>query len=201
MCAIIASFNIHTFNDLYQLNSYRGNLTYSIAKFYNDNLDKIKLNSIKRDKGIMPSLVTDEGMYYLGHSQAPTTQHSYIHPAVYGKAMLWHNGIIKQKQIDKDTWDTEWMLSKIYDFGFKTISDMDGTFACIMYNGSELFVFRNEISPLFYNDDLDFSSTKFKESESLPPNSVFKLELKDKKLIKIAKFTTKENPYYFAEVE
>ena len=70
-----------------------------------------------------------------------------------------------------------------------------------MYNGSELFVFRNEISPLFYNDDLDFSSTKFKGSISLPPNSVFKLGIKDKKIIKITEFTTKENPYYFAEVE
>ena len=201
MCAIIASFNIHTFNDLYQLNSYRGNITYSIAKFNDDNLDNIKLNYIKRDMGVMPSLDMNEGMYYIGHSQAPTTQHSYIHPAVYGKAMLWHNGIIKQKEIESDTWDTQWMLNKIYDYGFRTLSEMDGSFACIMHNGVELFVFRNEISPLFYNDELDFSSTKFKGSTSLPPNSVFKLGLKDKKLIKIAEFTTKENPYYFAEVE
>lgn len=201
MCAIIASFNIHTFNELYQLNSYRGNLTHSIAKFTNDHLGNIKHTSLVRAQGEMPPLKEDEGLYYVGHSQAPTTQHSFIHPAVYGKAMLWHNGIIKQKELKVNAWDTEWMLHRIYDYGFRTLSDMDGTFACMMYNGSELFIFRNEISPLFYNDQLDFSSTKFKGSEPLPPNSVFKLGIKDKKMIKITEFTTKENPYFFMEAE
>ena len=199
MCAIIASFNIHTFNELYQLNSYRGNLTHSIARFTNDHLGNIKHTSLVRAQGEMPPLKEDEGLYYVGHSQAPTTQHSFIHPAVYGKAMLWHNGIIKQKNLSEGTWDTQWLLEQVLDYGWSSLSRIDGTFACIMYNSGELFVFRNEISPMFYDKDMNFSSTKTEYTTSLPPNRVFKINLKYKQITPVAYFETKENPYYIPE--
>ena len=124
-----------------------------------------------------------------------------IHPAVYGDYLLWHNGIVKQKEITADTWDTNWLLQRISDYGWSSLSRVDGTFACVMHNGIDIFIFRNEISPMFIDKDLNFSSTKFEGSESLEPNKVFRVNLLTKSLTPIAYFDTMENPYYFAESE
>ena len=68
-----------------------------------------------------------------------------------------------------------------------------------MYNDGELFVFRNEIAPLFYDTNLNFSSTKFEDSMALPADMVFKIDLKHRKITPIAFFETMENPYYIPE--
>jgi hypothetical protein len=59
-------------------------------------------------------------------------------------------------------------------------------------------MFRNEISPLFYNEQGDISSTKFENSISLDANKVLTFDpLSDNMFNVVAEFTTKENPYYF----
>jgi hypothetical protein len=113
--------------------------------------------------------------------------------------MLWHNGIIKQKNLSEGTWDTQWLLEQILNYGWSALSRVDGTFACIMYNSGELFVFRNEISPLFIDDRFNISSTKYEGSVSLTPNRVWKLNFETKYLDVVAYFETKENPYYIPE--
>jgi len=204
MCAITASFSQHKLTDLYRLNAYRGESSYSVTML-TFNEDKVRLGILMQDWNKMPeNLIKDiasgEDMFYIAHSQAPTSNANNIHPAVYGDCMLWHNGIIKQKNISEGTWDTQWLLEQIINYGWSALSRIDGTFACIMYNGGDLYVFRNEISPMFYDKDLNFSSTKVEFTESLPPNKVFKINLKYKQLSPIAYFETMENPYYIPEI-
>jgi hypothetical protein len=113
--------------------------------------------------------------------------------------MLWHNGIIKQKTLTQGTWDTEWLLERVLDYGWSALSRVDGTFACVMYLSGSMFVFRNEISPLFVDKDLNISSTKLPGFESIKPNVVFKMDITNKVLQEEAYFETMENPYYIPE--
>lgn len=203
MCSIIASFDPDKLKELYRLNAYRGELSYSLASFELKNHSP-RLGILFQDKGKMPAVLIEEqkhntGQFFVAHSQAPTTQSKNIHPAVYGDCLLWHNGIVKQKSLPPETWDTNWMLEQITYYGWSTLSRIDGTFACIMYYAGDLFVFRNEISPMFYDRELNFSSTKFENSFSLPPNQVFKIDLENKGLYNEAYFQTFENPYYIPE--
>ena len=204
MCAITASFSIEKLKELYKLNAYRGELSYSLTTFDNDDTGRTHVGVLLQDEGKLPDLVLDTfidqpGRFYVAHSQAPTTDTKNIHPAAYGDALLWHNGIIKQKTLSSDTWDTAWLLENIIDYGWSSLSRVDGTFACIMYWGGELFVFRNEISPLFVDSKLNFSSTKFEGSQSLDPNRVWKINLESGFLDTVAYFETFENPYYIPE--
>ena len=199
MCSIVASFDKEKLKELYKLNAYRGELSYSLTTFQ----PGLKIGIMMQDGGKMPEFLIDcvlvsSGDYIVAHSQAPTTDTNNIHPAVYGDIMLWHNGIIKQKSMPEDTWDTQWLLEQIVYYGWSSLSRIDGTFACIMYNNDHLYVFRNEISPMFYDKNLNFSSTKFEGSEPLEPNKVFLLNLEHKQLSTVAFFQTHENPYFFA---
>jgi len=122
MCAITGSLYKNKLKDLYALNAYRGELSYSLASF-RPTKDKVVFQTLFQESGKMPdtlidSLPTTEGDFMIAHSQAPTTDSKNVHPAVYGDAMLWHNGIIKQKNILAGTWDTEWLLENIIDYGW-----------------------------------------------------------------------------------
>lgn len=200
MCAITGSFTKHKLKDLYRLNTYRGELSYSLCTIrYAGKVTE--LGTLMQDNYKMPDTLIDSlpvhgNTFYIAHSQAPTTSTNNIHPAVYGDTLLWHNGIIKQKGLNGSEWDTHVLLQSIVDYGWSSLSRIDGTFACMMYRGDGLFVFRNEISPMFYDDELNFSSTKFENSKSLDPNKVFKIDLVNKILQPVAYFETLENPYY-----
>lgn len=205
MCSIVASFDKEKLKELYVSNSYRGQLSYSLCRFFpNEKQKRVELGALYQDEGIMPMGLIEmahstEESFFVAHSQAPTTDTKNIHPAAYGNAMLWHNGIIKQKSISEGTWDTLWLLEQITNYGWSSLSRIDGTFACVMYIDSKLYAFRNEISPLFIDINLNISSTKFPRSESLKPNIVFEINIVDKKFDPVAYFTTHENPYYIPE--
>lgn len=200
MCGIFASFNKERLKELYEINRYRGEINYSLSSF--DIEDNVRLRSLVRHEGKMPDDAVDKflivtGDYMVGHIQAPTSQSTSIHPAEYEGCLLWHNGIIKQSVLQGSPWDTQWMLEKLAVKGVSELSSFDGTFACIMYASKGLFVFRNEISPMFIDDELSISSTKFQGSRSLEPNTFFEIDLSNRTLTALYKFTTKENPYYF----
>ena len=78
------------------------------------------------------------------------------------------------------------------------MSEVDGTFACMLNHDNDMFIFRNEISPLF-KDGSSFSSTKFEGSEPVIPNKMWKLDYGTGVLEEMWKFETKENPYHFGE--
>jgi hypothetical protein len=194
MCAIFGSKDKDKFIELADLNSYRGQHSFSIAQFDQDS----NLLSLIKKEGEFDSdfNLFDDCFYLIGHTQAPTTQSSKIHPCEKNDSMLWHNGIIKQFVLDEHNWqgwDTEFLLDNL-----DSLSEINGSFACVHYQNSVLQLFRNEISPLFYDYDLNISSTKFKDCVSLRPNVFVELNLKNQSIDRInQEFTTKENPYYF----
>lgn len=203
MCAITASFSKEKLKELYTLNTYRGELSYSLSTF-EAHSHQVRWKVLLQDSGRMPDRLIDAlsintSTYMVAHSQAPTTNATDIHPAAYAGAIMWHNGIIKQSTIPADTWDTHWLLSRIVDYGWSALSRVNGTFACIMFKDNYLYVFRNEISPLFIDDELNISSTKFDNSFPLAPNTVFRIDLQTKHLYTECTFSTFENPYYFPE--
>ena len=206
MCAITASFTKKKLLELYKLNAYRGERSHSLTTFDHDNDNRVRLGVLFQEEGPLDE-VTLNAMhdiperYFVAHSQAPTQQTNNIHPASYEHALLWHNGIVKQKSIPEGIWDTQWMLENICNYGWSFLSRVDGTFACIMYKDSNLYIFRNEISPLFIDSNYNISSTKFEGSKSLPPNMVYKLDIKDKRMTIEAAFETMENPYYIPEYQ
>ncbi len=208
MCSLIGSFSIDTYKELYELNAYRGTLTSSFTVIDEDS-EIVTLNRFNNPERMFEVIDNtlfhgDTGCYFLGHSQAPTTSASGVHPAEIAETLLWHNGIIKETEIKRwneklgtdFVWDTELLLNIINIYGHTGLSDVDGTFACVLSHDKNFFVFRNAIAPLFYDDQLNISSTKFKGSKPVPPHKVFRLNLETRSLEDTQhNFTTKNNPY------
>lgn len=154
--------------------------------------------------------------YQLVHIQAPTAEGNTIHPAFIDKdpgwpVCIWHNGILKEHTIARlqremntdEPWDTALIgrgltlrqrASNVEQSKF--LSGLDGSYACFYRNGPYLFVFRNEIAPLFVDKDLNFSSIKFKGSNSIEPGIVFQVNFQYNRLDGTdVRFSTANNPY------
>lgn len=215
MCSIIGSSNIIKLKELIQLNLYRGNSTFSITEI------DIKTNKIKSVNKFLSNYVDDKldiyknmnNIYYIVHIQAPTNScglnEENIHPAYYKKYnnYLWHNGIILQKDInflsnkyftgEKYYWDTKILIDLLSEHKFKVLDDIEGSFACLFHNNENLYMFRTTSCPLFIDKELNISSTKFDNSESIEVGKVYKLDIKQKNFFIIKDFTCKDNPYFF----
>tara|TARA_R110000772_G_scaffold2311_7_gene8005 strand:- start:3754 stop:4380 length:627 start_codon:yes stop_codon:yes gene_type:complete len=204
MCGIFASFNRETFLKLLKLNKARGCYSYSYSTYdVGGYLDVERKAFGEFDE----SLVTKDGVYHIGHVQAPTTADvgsDNIHPSIYKDSHLWHNGILKEDTIEQlklllhlpqTNWDTE-LLNRWFSQQ-SHLSNIDGTFSCLRYNSGYMFLFRNEISPMFMNEDWDLSSVKFEGAKPTRPNTVWLMDFNTHDLINVDNFTTKENPYYF----
>lgn len=209
MCAIIGSFSIEKLKELVELNSYRGNHSFSFGEY---DLETKEFRQLRKSFGEfnLGGLLIRNNCYYIAHIQAPTTQaisHNNIHPSEYEGSLLWHNGILKEDFINhlqeefntNEEWDTHLMHKYIkYIGGYEVLDSINGTFSCLMnFTTGDWRLFRNEISPMFMDDDLNISSTKFENSYPTPPNQVLEIDFDNKKLIKLHEFTTFENPYYF----
>ena len=206
MCAIVGSFDRDKFEELIELNTYRGNHSFSLAEY---DINNAKINLIEQSFGYFDYSLLDNittGNYIIGHVQAPTTDSKdkeSIHPSIIDNTYLWHNGIIKENCIEeiqtvlssKIKWDTK-LLHK-YILEDKNLSNIDGTFSCLYSNGSGLYLFRNEISPMFIDNKFNISSTKFEESTSTHANNLFIIDFHNFELITKKEFLTKENPYFF----
>jgi len=218
MCAIIGSYNFETLLELVKLNSYRGSHSYSLS-LLNTTTGILSIHKKGFGSPNMSNFYIPKNTYGIVHIQAPTTEEKTfdsIHPAIittkykqWPDCALWHNGIIKAEVIkDKSahlrtTWDTMQILLTLKgtDNDWSKLSTFDGTFSCLMYDRERLsmYVFRNEISPLFIDKEMNISSTKFEGSEETCPNVVLRMDFNYNKLINVGSFTTVENPYYFAE--
>lgn len=212
MCALIGSYDPDKFYELYQLNSYRGALTSSLATINREGV----LSLIGRWSGesIERHHLDDipPGDYIIGHSQAPTTLMSGIHPAESGEYKLWHNGILKTHavrdlalvydplRVYNNLWDTELLARAIEMEGHECLSRIDGTFACFMHNPDGLFLFRNALSPIFKDEYQNVSSTKFAGSSALKPGILFKFNPFDGVFEPTEyTFTTFNNPYFLKD--
>lgn len=207
MCSIFGSFSKEKLVELAELNKYRGQHSYSYSYFYGGTTGT-EVN-ITKSLGELPidEIKIPKGAYCVAHMQAPTTDNKtieFVHPAYKGGKLLWHNGIIKDhwvksamKEYNVDnSWDTYLILHKYMTTG--TLDNIDGTFSCVYFGNGSLQLFRNEISPMFIDEDYNISSTKFEGSKSLEPNVIWELR-PGKGLNKIGSFKTVENPYFFMD--
>lgn len=206
MCAIVGSFSKTKLKELIELNSYRGNHSYSLSEY---DVKTGEARVLARELGEFNFNLINEltpSRYYIAHTQAPTTGEQSIeniHPFKFNNSLLWHNGIIKEDCIlemqdkleTKQGWDTA-LLSE-WVFYSRDLSEVDGTFSCVKYIYNNLYLFRNEISPMFIDGEWNISSTKFENSTSTPPNEVLYMDFDSKELKSVRSFTTKENPYFF----
>ena len=204
MCGIFCSFNVDTFNELAILNQYRGNVNHSISGLTLPSTNMLYVNRFNEPYNPVTDL--NGADYLIGHIQAPTGQYengTNIHPTVCEDELLWHNGILKEFEIERlqikhntmVNWDSFLLLKEISQ-NVENLSTIDGSFAGLFYsNEKELFIFRNVLAPLYYDVDLNISSTKFKNSVLLTPNIVFKVCFKSMCFIQTKLFETKNNPY------
>ena len=215
MCSISASRNKEELLKLVELNRYRGEESHSATQFKYQKGEGFQVRRQQKSYGPFDiNLLEKDWDYCIVHQQAPTSKEvnntdlatgRFIHPAQNEKSFLWHNGIIKEGKFEGD-WDTEWLFDLTLDDLKKSplkrfeakISEADGTFACMMYHDNNIFVFRNEISPLFSKGST-FSSTKFEDSIPVQPNTMWRLDYDIAVLEEKWKFSTKENPYHFGE--
>lgn len=210
MCAIMGSFSKDKLLELIELNSYRGSHSFSFSTY---DIQTSALHVHLREYGKINfddiQLFNDE--YGIVHIQAPTTEatsSSNIHPSKDEKyrTYLWHNGIIKADYVKKlqekfgvDTaWDTE-LLHQAVNEDMNNLNEIDGSFSCLWYGLDNLHLLRNDISPMFIDDQFSISSTKFKGSRATQANKVIMMDLLEGKLYNVHSFKTVNNPYFFGE--
>jgi len=218
MCAIIGSSNVDVLEEFVRLNSYRGSHSYSISLF-NKTTGILSVMEKKLGRPSLNSFTLPANSYGIIHIQAPTTDgktQEFIHPAMlitkfesWPEQALWHNGIIKDSIVKENiskwntSWDTMQILKSLHNTNnrWTELNKFDGTFSCLYYDRADLgmHIFRNEISPMFIDDNFNLSSTKFEGSKETEPNKVFKLNFTNNTLKEVGKFSTVENPYFFAE--
>ncbi len=209
MCSISGSFSKEKIVELCELNKYRGEHSHSIS-YYNP-VEKIFL-WVDRNLGPIDysRINIPEGYYCIVHQQAPTTENTtkeFIHPAQIGGSLLWHNGILKPGIIDvlqkltgfvNNSWDSYLLLCYIYNYGLRAFNPIEGSFSCLYYDvrEPELYLFRNRIAPMFYDDNMNISSTKFDDCTSLPAESVFTFKPDKYEILSTGiVFETLNNPY------
>ncbi len=206
MCSISGSFSLQKLSELVELNRYRGEHSHSFS-IYDVNKKKF-IGTIRQLGPIdMSTVCLPLGCYGIVHQQAPTTENKSmdtVHPAQKNENVLFHNGILKPKEIkrlkkkhkSKSTWDTELLLLDLIKEGVPL--NIDGSFSCVYYDGNgELFLFRNSIAPMFEDSDLNISSTKFTGGNAIRPDTMYRMNFEDKKLDTTKrKFITMENPYW-----
>jgi glutamine phosphoribosylpyrophosphate amidotransferase len=200
MCALFGSPNKELFLELSKLNSYRGNHSYSVSTYDFESVD-VYVKALGEFE--MPDI---EAPYYIGHTQAPTTEAkstSSIHPSVVEHSYLWHNGIIKERQVKKwqgllntlEPWDTKLLHHQLYCGNVTDVlSKADGSFACVWFINDTLYLFRNANCPLF-TDGMSYSSTKFNGSYPIDCDIIYKLT--DQGVTKTdIRFETAQNFYW-----
>jgi len=196
MCSIFGSYDVAEFNELANLNSHRGQHSFSTATYDGEVLDVIE-----KSLGKFKSQELDTGNLYIGHVQSPTTNArsiTSVHPSVIDDTLLWHNGIIKEKQLRKWNYHSKWdtaCLHKYISSGLDKLGDVDGSFACVYYKEGKLYIWRNENCPMFVNGS-SFSSVKFKNAVRIEADIVYKLD--GKNWVKTDKVFTTINKFYWS---
>lgn len=214
MCSIVISTDENEAKELVHLNKYRGTHSFSVTIIDENFRIVSQIKSLgELDEDLIK--IGDDQLVII-HQQAPTTSgktQEFIHPDIIDNNHLWHNGIIKDITCERiarslvvdnaklANWDTHLIHCQLVQTS--NLNNIDGSFAlAFLKEHNYLRVARNEIAPLYMSKN-SLSSTKFKNSISIPPNIVYDLIMEDKSLYLIEepemKFETINNPYYFIE--
>lgn len=198
MCSIIASYSKNKLEELVDLNQFRGNFSFSYLEFENDKLNQPTKKFGPYDKNI----INDNFNYKISHLQAPTggliQDINRIHPTTINNSKLYHNGIITprgikflQNKLNSDeTFDT-WLLHKAIEvFGFEILSEIEGLFSCLYIKDDKIFIFRTKHGKLYIDEEMSISSERFENSKCINHDTVYELDLINKKVNIINKFKT-----------
>jgi len=210
MCSIIGSFSKDKFKELVILNQKRGLFSYSFLVLDPETLLTVSLTQGFGGFDISEIDKAPNNMFYLGHTQAPTggliKDYSRIHPAQIDNMFLFHNGIIKQKDVKRlqqkymtnNGWDSMLMLEDINSNTLiHTLNTIDGSFACV-FNDTETFsIFRSAAGTLFIDDYLNISSVFFNGSERIKKDTIYTVKFKEKLILESETFKSKSNPYFY----
>jgi hypothetical protein len=212
MCSIIGSFSKDKLLELVKLNSSRGEFSHSLTTIDPNTLE---CNTIKNFGSFNEELLqhVSESDYLLAHNQAPTggliKDEGRIHPAVIGDLSLWHNGMLKSKEIKRLNtkyctyiqWDTMLMLQSITEDGIiPSLRNMDGSFACVLIEEFKSFkIFRNQSSPLYIDDNMNISSRGFEGSKMLAMNYMYNGNFAKRCFERQDHFLNKNAPYFFTD--
>jgi glucosamine 6-phosphate synthetase-like amidotransferase/phosphosugar isomerase protein len=210
MCSIVGSFDRQMFEDLIKLNETRGSFSHSFTVI---NPDDHTMSTVKNWGPFGFSLLNGvtPGHYMLGHCQAPTggmiKDEARIHPYVTNGIRLLHNGIImpsSMKLINTElnaeyTWDTQAICEYMMISGTidpNRLNSIEGSFACVVIDDdANIKIFRNAIAPLFYDSNINISSTAFNGSLSTISNMVYKLDIVNSVMHRESLFNNTYNPF------
>lgn len=215
MCGLFASADPIKLENLFNLNYKRGQkgVSQNGFSFFDDNALIWESRNESKRLEIDPKFLSEFNIF---HVVAPTTAELNFHPAVReaqdheseGFTALWHNGILKQDTIDNlrkndddPTWDTQLLVNRLHylDDEEETrefLESLDGSFACFLLKNSQLFIFRNQLSPLFFDNMLNFSSVKFGFCQPVPAGVVWFVDFEKRQLVDSGiHFETKNDPY------
>jgi len=201
MCSIIGSFKKKKLIELIEQNQFRGLFAHSYTLY-----DVLSMSILYQRKifGTFDFDIIDdekENVYYICHFQAPTggihDDLNKIHPTKIGNSYLFHNGLIKRKSIqylqkkyntpsDFDTYLLHNLLPEWHE-----LSEIEGLFSSLYIDQSGFYLFRSKHGKLYIDDDFNISTEQFKKSLCIHYDTVYKLDLQQKSMIEIAKFTTK----------
>lgn len=182
MCGIALSVDPIQLDELVKLNTPRGARVHSVARINQDNV----LTWLTKEPGPLESVsraYEGLGSLVVTHQQAPTSEAGMLaHPANLMGKYLWHNGVVKQAQLDyfklttklRSEWDTQLLLSAIDQNG-DVPPIVDGSFACLLLSHNILWAFRNEIVPL-YASDRSISSVPFEDAEELKAGWMYRVD-------------------------
>ena len=207
MCGIISSFSGDKIRELYEKNARRGTGAITLTLLNPSGVVGIWRNQYDNSLDQFNRKLDDDEYYKIIHVQSPTsTDRTKTHPSDLRGSLLWHNGILKESTISvlqsslntSEKWDTH-LLHRGYidaDSHEEFLSSLDGSFACLYHSGFYLYAFRNTIAPLFYDDEMTFSSVRFDQSKPVPPNKTFLVNLVDRSMFDTSiDFKTKNDPY------
>jgi glutamine phosphoribosylpyrophosphate amidotransferase len=180
MCGLFGSNDVSEFKQLFHLNTVRGSHSHSVSVL--DGLDvEVRAKQIGTNLAEYDS--DEDVLLWMGHIQAPTTSDrdvNSIHPSEINGSYLWHNGIIHsqtvtrwQEELETEvSWDTRLMHQMLLNKSFDVLNDIEGSFACIFFLRGDLYMFRNDNSPLYVKDS-SYSSVMFDGACAIEPNIVY----------------------------
>lgn len=159
-----------------------------------------KFFSLQKSFGPMdyPSIKPWKNDYLIGSIQS--TFHNgrrieEVYPMSIGDDyLLWFEGSLSEKTSSelkeklKIETQQETLLLLYQYVRNKSLKEVYGDYSCLLYQKGKMLLFRSETGLLFYDDDLSVSSKEFQGGYPLPPNKIFEMNFKTKRLETISPF-------------
>jgi glucosamine 6-phosphate synthetase-like amidotransferase/phosphosugar isomerase protein len=205
MCGIFGSTDKERFLTLYELNKQRGTFATSVSLVLeNGDLPVIKWEGSPTVKAVLNQIKSIEKTKkissYLGHTQAPTSaKRKYdrvtSHPFNEDGWTVAHNGVLSNFDDLKENLATKWenpvdssiiphtinVFSKDGNPGLvavtRSLSLLEGTFGLWLYHSDDSCTYIARCGSILFANLLnnDFSSIKFKGSETLEEGIVYQV--------------------------